>query len=439
MLERDNQRSDFINTFVADAARKHNVHTVLDGSWSRTTAEQARQAFEAAKEQGDLTMRNRGKKPAKKRENEEDVPHEEMDAVVEENIMQFEEYESPLKKPASFDKTPLPAATPIYSSESSSDGSSAPGVSMAQLNSSKAWDDDKLNEAEAASKKQKVLVEENNGTSKWTKEKLQNYLSENNLSKSGTKTVLLQRVLESMRLKEAADKGKGEAHEEPMHDAATGESLPMEESPVGKAVGLNPIAKERKGSAQAVAQKLLAEPEDVGNFVSGGGALRVKDFVVAKYDERLCRMEVKQLSDDDSGLIGCHLYGIEEHMWIAQDDLLSLPIPSRTVYEKGHFVLHFLDDSHPDYRVGRLDESVQLTVIGSEVKVFKARVDGKTNFISVQDVETGAVRKQRPHDVIFDLLVSGENVMQDDFLEDNLLFMNVPLQLAKIVTKKVRK
>jgi hypothetical protein len=442
-LERDNQRSDFINTFVADAARKLTVHTVLDSSWARATAEQARQAFETAKVQGDLTMRNRGKKPAKKRENEEDVPHEEIEALAEIPYQfeeyQLEEYASPLKKAASVIKSPLPLATPVYSSESSSDGSSAPGISMADLNSRKVGAGDgsrKVFGGEATSKKQKVVVVEDSLLSKWTKETLQNYLSENNLSKSGSKAVLLQRVQESMRLKEAAVKGKGEAHEEPMYDAATGKCLPMEDPPGGKAVVLDPIEKEPEGSAQAEDQKRLAEPENGGDFVSGGGSFRVKEFVVAKYEDRLCRMEVKQIAEDDSGLIGCHLYGIEEDIWIAQDDLLSLPIPRHINYEKGHFVLHFFDSSRPDYRVGRLDENVQLTVIGSEVKVFKARVDGKTNFVRIQDVETGAVRKQRPHDVIFDLLLSGETVKQPDFLEDNLLFMSVPLQLAKSSQKK---
>ena len=57
--------------------RVSNVHAVLDEKWSRTTTEQGRQAFEAAKEGGDLQMRNRGKKKATgKRESEaaDDVP-----------------------------------------------------------------------------------------------------------------------------------------------------------------------------------------------------------------------------------------------------------------------------------------------------------------------------------------------------------------------------
>ena len=72
-LERDNQRSDFINKFVADAARKLSPPTAPGEVWSCATTEQGRQAFEAAKERGDLLLKNRGKKKTGKRESEQEV------------------------------------------------------------------------------------------------------------------------------------------------------------------------------------------------------------------------------------------------------------------------------------------------------------------------------------------------------------------------------
>ena len=93
-------------------------------------------------------------------------------------------------------------------------------------------------------------------------------------------------------------------------------------------------------------------------------------------------------------------------------------------------MLHLLN-LDPTYQVGRLEESVQLTISGSEVKIFKARVDGKTNFVSVRDVKNGSLQKHRPHDVIFDLIVCGKDMKQGDLLEENLLFVDVPLEVAK--------
>ncbi len=60
-LERDNQRSSFINDFV-DAARKCNIHSILGAEWYAASAADARESFEKAKAEGLIKVKDRGKK-----------------------------------------------------------------------------------------------------------------------------------------------------------------------------------------------------------------------------------------------------------------------------------------------------------------------------------------------------------------------------------------
>jgi hypothetical protein len=448
-LERANQRSDFINKFVADAARKKNVNAVLDESWRTRVHSQAKEVFNTATANGDLMMKTRGEKK-KKRDGRDDRPtNADFDDAPPggaifggSDALGGDDYDGPAASKKS-GKSGLGAtsgprqfapAKPVYSSESSEEPDAGDEVSMSDLNGKRnveASVKEKNIVDENASKKQKAdgVAVKIVDYKRWTKPQLQVFLKEHNVAVSGKKAELLARVQKIVADKIPKEK-QDDVEAEPMLDSS-GNILPMESEPTEQNVGSGVLSEIEEDEPIQRQKSTVSQVDPLSNFFQGEGVVRVGEMAVAAYDSALVKVRVDHVCTDDSGLFGCHIYNIEEPVWVARQDLLSFPIPRHTKYSKGHFVLFCGEVADPCYKIARLREDCHLTICGSEVKIFKSRLDGPTNYVSLDHYKSGILHRRRPGDVIFDLVLSGEQLDEDDFLWQSLLFLGIRLKLVK--------
>jgi hypothetical protein len=467
-LERQNQRSDFINASVAKAARLLNVHAVIGDAWTKKVVQTARDDFEDAKKRGELMMHGRGTK----RDMEGDRGPSgsrgvggEVITGVEPECSDVSGDDSILRKKATRSPLAVATATPVYSSPEHSEQESN-DVKMADLNSEPSGTGHVGGETNL--KKQKVVQQPDEEVGKWSKLELQNYLVENHCSKTGKKAELLGRVQRLLRIKEDRgaekaevlvfpEKDKQEAHEEPMRDAQTGELLPMVSSAAPAVVGkgvfvagavaaskldkvVSPVAqKEVVVPAGGVAVTQDAFKESTVGLVQCRELLKKGEVVVAFHHNKITRMEVKEFHHeyDTSELVGCAWHEDTDGLtWIRRAYLICLPTPRQTHYDKGHYVFYFSDEKHPDYHLGQLTSSVQLTVSGSDVRVFKAQADGKTNFVFLEDVQTKKTGQYRPQNVIFDAILESDDVHQGEVDDEDFVFVTLPARVEDSSRKK---
>jgi hypothetical protein len=475
-LERTNQRSEFINAAIAKAARCLSVHTVPDEAWTEKMVKQAREEFEDAKSSGKLKMLGRGKKREKgdgedplrgddddmfagdpSRGGDDDMFGDEPERIDESGN------DSKQRKKVARSSLTAQAARPVYSSPENSE--EEPNVKMSDLNSNPLGKE--AGGLEADVKKQKVEDPEMEEVKKWNKAKIQDYLFENHLPKTGNKAQLLERVQRVLRIKERekigagkshaevlSGKGKEEADAEPMQDAKTGELLPMVSGESPTTTGDSPKQPEVVPPAAAeepdvgpqvrplvagAAATLAALVESNIGLFQGREVLKKGEMVVAFHENKITRMEVKSFNYDTNQLIGCAWQGDTDGLtWMNRDNLVSIPIPRQAKYDAGHFVLYFLDNLGPDYQLGQLSASVQLTISGSDVRLFKAQTDGKTNFVFVEDFRTKKTGHYRPQNVIFDAVVEsdGDAVQRREGSDDDYIFATLPARVNDSSKKK---
>jgi hypothetical protein len=474
--ERANQRSDFLNNFIANEARGQHVHAVLDKNWRDRVSKLGKDAYDSAVKEGKLILKDRGVKkkkragpfpssgdsngPTAQEDGDEELPGEEELSVrpkkvvvhdssrpaapgdEEELLGKDESTVRPRKIVRSFAPESAAAAVPTYDLSSED----LINVRLADLNKKRvaqrpAEDDKRLSIGDegASEKKRKAdsaIVKAPDYT-KMTKSQLHVLLKEQQLPIRGKKEELVKRLQAGDENKIRAQrppKDKGEADSEPMVDALSGNLLPMgsgeDKNGEGseEAMARRKLDDERRNDVRGRLSPPLAQRVD---FIRGNGFVRLNEVVVAKYDDKLQRCTVTHLRNDDSDLFGCHFFNVEETVWIAGEDLMSLPIPRSKVYRKGHFVLFCEVLASKQYRIAQLREDCNLSISGSEVKIFKSRLDGPTNYVHLQDYETCIIKKLRPHDVIFDLLESDDELGKDDILGQNLLFLGVRLGLIR--------
>jgi hypothetical protein len=222
---------------------------------------------------------------------------------------------------------------------------------------------------------------------------------------------------------------------------ATGDS-PKPPEVVSPAAAEEPdVGPQVRPAVAGAAATLAAVVESTIGLFQGREVLKKGEMVVAFCDNKITRMEVKSFhfEYDTNQLIGCAWQGDTDGLtWMNRDNLISIPIPRRAKYDAGHFVLYFLDNLSPDYQLGQLSASVQLTISGSDVRVFKAQTDGKTNFVFVEDFRTKKTGHYRPQNVIFDPVVEsdGDAVQQREGSDDDFIFATLPARVDDSSKKK---
>ncbi len=453
-LERDNQRSDFMNTFIADEARGFGCDIILGEQWFAAAKKRAEAAFEKAKGSGEIVLKSRGsKKKSKKREMEKlsnaianiktkqskvAGPREDEDDKVRESPGESMRGNPAAPRPSSNSSKRLReedgGADELRLYEEEDRGA------WKQIESDKAQkkqSSGEVQDAESSESGKTLRAGENVNLEVCTKRVLKGFCSANGLAVSGSKQTLVAR-LNALFTMGMPRKDKVEEEEEELQPVEPGSGKTQSvgsNAPVGEGKtlvakdtageGKTLVAKDTTGAKRGVAESASKAAVEVVGSAEG---VERGDRVIVNWENKLYVVFVSSVpdEDDESGLFECKFSsGKRDNVFVTEEFLLQFPKkPEREFYKANHFVL-YTDPKSSELLVAQLAKDVRLSFGADGLHIFKSTMEGKSNFVPLVDSDTQHGFNLRPADVVFDVFTDGSNILETDFVVTGFTFLGV--------------